>query len=320
MIAPSMNAPAAIQRESGEVTYLPDHLSASSISLFGQCSLKWLFSRLYDTAWVPSALAFGAAIHSCFEHHSRQLMTGESTDATELLAVFTEKWNAFESKKPVRYGSREDRDALMCKAANIIDVFLDTRNGERTILAIEEPLSIQLADDLPPIIGFIDLITLERSGDDVWIGVYDYKTAAKKPGESVGKDKMDQLVLYNLALKSVHAVEGLEGLPVKLSYEFFTKTKKAARYAVSVEPTRRDKERFIAKARAVWRAIQANAIHPQRGWMCSSCPYTQHCSKWPDWTSIERNHKRKNGGQNGRLQTQDLFADLQEAAGGSAEA
>ena len=173
--------------------------------------MKWLFSRLYDTAWVPSALAFGAAIHSCFEHHSRQLMTGESTDATELLAVFTEKWNAFESKKPVRYGSREDRDALMCKAANIIDVFLDTRNGERTILAIEEPFSIQLADDLPPIIGFIDLITLERSGDDVWIGVYDYKTAAKKPGESVGKDKMDQLVLYNLALKSVHAVEGLEG-------------------------------------------------------------------------------------------------------------
>lgn len=266
------------------------HLSVSQIRSYALCSLQWFFSRRYEPEFVSSSLVFGSAFHESLQAYYQGRLEGASLGAEALFAVFQTAWKT--ESRPIHYGKTEDKDSLHATAKRMLDAFLaSVRPGE--VVAVEEPFQCRLAEDLPPLVGFIDLIEI-RTGEDGVRRAYlvDHKTAAKRPGA----DDMDpdQLALYAIAAHRIGLLREI-GLPFSLRYDVILKTKTPELLPIPVEPTRHDGIRLIEKARRSARGMANDVVFPCPGWMCAGCGYQARCREWPE----ERSEFARTNGSSG---------------------
>lgn len=246
------------------------HLSISQIKRFQTCPLQWQYSRRYTPAFVSSALVFGKGVHEGLRLFYQGRLEGRKVGLEEMLAGYDSTWD--EENLPVRYGKKETPESLRTTAAAILTLFLE-RAQDSEVIAVEERLWLRVSEDLPEVVGYVDLI--ERLGDGT-VRLVDFKTAARKPSES-SPPQPEQLLLYGLAAGGAAL---FEQVPV-LQYTYFTKTKTPELIEHVVTPTTGSFTKLLELISRCGRAMERNAAYPCPGWQCAGCGYQDRCATWP---------------------------------------
>jgi len=264
-----------------------DHLSYSQARAFSNCPLQWRLSREYAPAFVPASLLFGGGIHAAVESFYRARRLGVTVTVDDMLDAYENHWERETTSKglPVRFTAKlEDADGMRELASKMLAAFIvSARPGE--VVAVEEPFSVNLAPDLPPVIGRIDLVEVRVGHDGVRrLHLVDIKTAARRP---TAEDlNADQLVLYTLAARQAGWAESL-GLPLSAEFRVITKSAKTPEViGVPVAVTPHDTVRFTEKMRQCWKSMQTGNSYPAPSWTCSACGYSTLCRAWPNLPAV----------------------------------
>jgi hypothetical protein len=255
------------------------HLSASQLRTYCTCSLKWSFSRRFAPEFVSSGLIFGSAFHAALQAFYQGYLEGRAVGAVDMIAAYDTVWQE-EAAAEIRYGKTESAESLLETAGRMIEAFLAQVTPGR-IVAIEEPFECLLADDLPSLVGYIDLIEIKQGPDGVErLHLVDFKTAAKRPSADEGPDQ-DQLTLYAIAAYRTGLLAQF-GLPLIVRVDTIIKTKAPEVVSRPFQLKKPEIKRLVEKARVCSRGMKEGIFFPQPGWMCSNCGYNQRCALWPE--------------------------------------
>ena len=245
-----------------------NHISHSKISEFLKCPRKFhLHRRLrIPPAFTPSALIFGGAIHEALSVFHQARLEGRKLGEESLMEAYDERWA--EEDNEIHFSKDQDAEALREKAEGMIAAYLEDPSLAGLPLAVEESINTCLRDDLPPLLGRIDL--LERS-EDGGLVLTDFKTASSRRSKDPS-----QLVLYREALR----ILGYPGAgEAKLRYVVLLKTREPA---VNVQEPKLDGGelgRLLGLYRAAWQSIRNGASHPVPGWWCRDCQWKHKCDQ-----------------------------------------
>jgi len=282
MIMPTLPTSGRLTEPTNRITpsNKSDHISYSQIKSYCMCSLKWYFSRHFESVSVSSALVFGKSWHAAVEHYYQEHMQGVTADVTQLFDVFSSEYA--EEKKPIIYGKTESEDILFEKAQQMLKVFCDNVIPGK-VVAIEEEIRCTLQQDMPELLGYIDLIEICKNdrGEDELVLV-DHKTTARKPAGpgAPGAPDYNQLLLYAIAAHKLNLVKQYN-LPLRLRFDYITKTKEPSYIQFRFEPDHNKARRLLATMRSCCRGMREGIIFPNPGWQCSGCGYKKLCDKWP---------------------------------------
>jgi putative RecB family exonuclease len=262
-----------------------DHISHSQVTQYTMCSLKWWFSKNFIPDFVAAVLVFGRAIHAGIEVFYQQRLRGSEATIDDMMSAFDQVFA--EERTPIQYGAKESVESLRDKAGQMFQTVLDNIQPS-TVLAIEQPFRIRLSDDIPDVLGYIDLIEIVETDDGPVIELIDFKTAAKKQNDMPA----DQLHLYEMAVQATGLVKDFD-LPIRLGFRVITKTKDPDFQILNVESSTQQQDRLKAKMGACVKGMKAGIVYPNPGWQCGSCPFKRHCAVWPDVDSIAGTFPRK---------------------------
>ena len=168
--------------------------------------MQWFLSRRYPPESVPANLVFGASFHAALDAYYQARLEGRDAGLDDLLAAFSTHWAEELAGKhghesvPVKFSAKDEDEAnLRALAERMLSAFLEYRKERASeVIAIEESFRVDVADDLPPLVGRVDLVEIVTGDDGArTICLTDFKTAARKPTlEDLGAD---QLLIYGKA-------------------------------------------------------------------------------------------------------------------------
>jgi len=264
------------------------HLSYSQTRNYGGCPLAWWLSRRYAAEFVPANLIFGASFHAALDAYYQARLEGREAGLDDLLAAFSKHWSEeLEGRHghppaPVKFSAKdESEENLLALAGRMLSAFLDRQHEQPSeVIAIEESFRIEIGDDLPPLVGRIDLIEIATGEDGQrTLCLTDFKTSSRKQTlDDIGNE---QLLIYGRAAVGLGLVNAFN-LPLALRYLLVTKTKEPQVLTVPAEHTPRDWTRLVEKIRMTWRGMQAGVVFPVTSWRCSGCGHARLCGEWPD--------------------------------------
>lgn len=248
------------------------HISFSQINTYLLCSLKYMFTYVLkeEYPFTPVSLVFGTSIHEAIAMYYQAKLEGEILPPEVLMEQFHKRWAEEEERREIKYNG-DDKDTTLGMAGKLLNVFCERDNPDETIVGIEEPFSITLGDDIPPLVGQIDLLTADDKGA---IAVVDHKTAARRKTSAECDGDM-QMTCYSLGVKSLGYNED-----VLFMFQVLLKQKNPALERYYTTRNNRDRERLVKHIRAVYKAIQREVFMPVPNYTCSTCPYGELCSKW----------------------------------------
>lgn len=251
-----------------------DHLSASQITLYQLCSLKYRFKYIdrIPVSYKPSALAFGSSVHAALAWFHRQLVGGgNGVNKEKLLAIFEADWFAQNLDNRVRYKNGETSTSLAILGKEMLQLYFE--HPEHRIQGAEVPFAVPIignnGDGQLPIglEGYIDLIV----EDDV---IVEFKTSNQTMTQADAHEHM-QLTAYSYAYQSLHG-----RIPKGLKIVDFVKNKRPKMVILKSQRTKTDHERFIALCHQVFKAIGRGVFMPRQSFMCRDCEYANHCQNW----------------------------------------
>ena len=243
------------------------HLSHSQIEEFTRCPRRYHLHRRVGLKpqFCPSGLLFGVAMHSAVGVYHQLRLEGKEAGLPLLLKTFRAKWQS--EDLPVKYKEDESPESFAALAKKMLRTYIDDQKGGAQVIAVEEPFRLHLSDDLPPIVGRIDLVEMEEGR----LVLSDFKTASSRR-----EPDPEQLVLYTHAAKELDfpCEDGAGARYVVLTK---TKTPKVVRF--DVEVTRQHTERLRALYQSAWKDIQRRCSFPRTGWWCDGCRWAKYCDQ-----------------------------------------
>jgi len=251
-----------------------EHLSVSRIALYLRCGKRFWFDYVLHEEWedVPAALVVGGAVHEALAAHNQAILEGRTATPAELHALVHDAVRA--ETRTISCGKGEAPDALASHACRLVDAMVAATAIDDTsrILAVEEAFETELAPDLPPLRGVIDVVEA-RKGRSV---IGEYKTSAHTYSDLRVQTDI-QLSAYALAatrmvLPGVRSIED-----VGLEFRVVTKTRTPV---VDVRQTTRsmhDVERLRELAADVCRGVAAGSFPRRVDWHCQTCPFRRRC-------------------------------------------
>lgn len=244
------------------------HISYSQINEFLMCPKKYHLHRRLKLPpdFMPSSLAFGIAMHEAIALFHQKRLAGFRAGEEEILATFQKHWDS--QKLPIKYKKNEGEDVLREKARGMLGKYLESPHVCGTPLAVEEKVHAVLRDDLPPILGRIDLLEKTEDGGQI---LTDFKTASSRRAQDEG-----QLLLYREALR----MAGYTGADtIQLRCVVLLKTKEPDIDIQTFDADDGKLKKLMSLYRETWDAIQNGVSHPTPGWQCSSCQWAHLCSQ-----------------------------------------
>jgi CRISPR/Cas system-associated exonuclease Cas4 (RecB family) len=173
----------------------------------------------------------------------------------------------------VQWADEGGKTAALELATRMLTAWTTWKRPGARILAVEHQFELTLAENLPPLVGRVDLV--EEHPDHVLL--LDVKTARSRWSAQQVEEHAAQLVLYRLAIEPL-AKE--LGKPVKLGWEIITKGKVPQVERIIVDQPEDATGRQVKIAQEVVRAIEAGIFIPMPGWACASCPWAGPCRDW----------------------------------------
>jgi hypothetical protein len=252
-----MTAAAAVAPTTLGARCAPDHLSHSQVQTFTGCPRKWTYEKVDHAPreCIPAALAFGSAVHDTLAEVNEAALHGERVDAPARLVVAWKE--AIAGDLPVHFG-KDDVDDLLAKGRALVAAYTPPSG----IIGVEQPFSVSLDPDLPPVEGRIDLIRRDERGDLV---VADLKTAGTRTlSDTHGVEA--QLALYGCAYPAAR-------------YEAIVLAKLKTPVVTVQSITIWPHHRLVTTYREVFAAMQAGVRFAVRGWHCDGCQFCHRCAE-----------------------------------------
>lgn len=248
------------------------HISFSQINTYLMCSLKYMFTYVQkiDLPFTPVSLVFGTSIHDAIAAYYQGKLEGQILPPEALVEQFNKRWAEEEKRREIRYIG-DDKESTIGMAGKLLNVFCERDNPHETIVGIEEPFRINVGEDIPPLVGQIDLITADEKGA---IAVVDHKTAARRKTPVECNADM-QMTCYSIGVKSLGYDE-----EVLLMFQVLLKQKNPAMERYYTTRNDRERDRLVKLIKEVYRAIQSGVFMPVSNFTCPSCPYGELCSQW----------------------------------------
>jgi putative RecB family exonuclease len=253
--------------------YEIDHLSASQINLYLQCSLKYRFLYIdrVPKPFKPSGLAFGGVIHSAIDWFHRQRKQRRQVELDELYRILKADWFCQKCEDEIRYKDGEDESNLLLVAREMLSLYYHSPlNG---VVETELPFRIPLihpenGENMGvPLEGFIDLI---ETGDVIT----EFKTSAK----AMNADSLDDLLQLTAYSYAYRMLFGRDPQTLKVVNFVKTRTPKMNVLETTVKPE--DYKRLFHLAKEVLKSIRAEIFFPRQSFMCKDCEYRTHCGEW----------------------------------------
>jgi len=252
-----------------------EYISASRLSCWQQCRRKHYFRYIANLPSDPSAaMHLGKAVHSTLQQWNLWRWEKRPYTREELQSNFLKQWDAELAKHPVTWKSDTEQETLRNKAWDLVTAYLDANiiSDDERIAGVEVRLEAKVDDDLPPIIGIVDLV---REGGRI----VDFKTAAKSPAQnSIAHAHGTQLGIYALLYR--HCTGAKEG-GLELHHLVKTKTPKIA---VSEIPPLADREinNVIELMHRYVDAVKSEDYTASPSFLCAGCEHLDRCKRWPD--------------------------------------
>jgi len=254
-----------------------EHLSASSIGTYVECSLSYRFSKIdkIPMEFINDALVFGTGIHKTLEYFYLERMTGVDLLLKDVHEVFDTTWkNLAEENEQIQYSRNHDFKSLLMFGKDLLTAWHNKLPKDNfNIIGIEEAFSFNIPGIPLPFIGAMDLIEEDEAGTII---ITDFKTS----GRAYSTDEVDQnqqLTLYQMAVKSM----GYEDREILLKFDTLIKTKNPRFEQYWTTRSELDEHRLIRKSIQVWDGIQKNVFIPNdTSWKCKNCSYKTACNEW----------------------------------------
>ena len=254
-----------------------EHLSASSIGTYVECSLMYKFSKIdhIPMEQKSDAMEFGSAIHNTLEQYYQEKMIGEKLLLKDIHEIFEKIWkNRAEDKIDIQFNKGHDFKSMLMMGKDLLTVWYNKLPDDNyTIIGIEEAFSFYIPGIPIPFIGGMDLIEEDSSGTII---ITDHKTSGK--AYSIADvDQNQQLTLYQLAMKSM----GYHDREILLKFDTLIKTKIPKFEQYWTTRSELDEHRLIRKSVQVWEGIQKGVFIPNdTSWKCKNCSYKVACDSW----------------------------------------
>lgn len=250
-----------------------DHLSASQINLYLQCSLKYRYQYidLIPRPFKSSGLAFGSVMHSALEWLHKEKLKGNGVTLDRLYKIFESDWFSLKVESEIFYKDGEDEMKLLVMGKELLGLYFDSPvNG---VMGAEVPFHLPLknittGEELGVRFeGIIDLI----EADDV---IVEFKTS----GRSIDPQSLDdyiQLTAYAYAYRLLFGKE-----PSKIKIFNFIKARTPRMAILETTREKKDYERLYYLAQKVLEGIMAGYFFPRTSYLCKDCEYSGLCKKW----------------------------------------
>jgi putative RecB family exonuclease len=251
-----------------------DHISASQITLYILCSLKYKFQYIdkIPRPFKSSGLAFGSVMHSAIEWLHKQRIKGRQVLLEKLHKIFESDWFAQKVDTKIQFKEDEDEVKLLLAGKEMLGLYFNSPSNE--IVSAEVPfhdlplINPSTGEELEiPLEGFIDLI---EKGDIVT----EFKTSARSMDPESLNDHL-QLSVYGYAYRTLFGRE-----PKVLKIINFVKTKTPKMVPIETSREKRDYERLFNIAKQVLLGTEAGVFFPRTSFMCKDCEYEDLCRKW----------------------------------------
>jgi CRISPR/Cas system-associated exonuclease Cas4 (RecB family) len=233
-----------------------DHLSHSQVQTFTACPRKWHYEKVerVPPERVGAARLFGSAIHDTLAQVNEAALHGERIDAA---GVFITTWKqaVAQAAVPISFG-KDGADDLLAKGRGLVTAYVPPTG----IIGVEQPFTVEIDPDLPPIEGRIDLIRRDADGD---LTITDIKTASSRRLADTHAVEA-QLGLYDLAYPAARHDAIVLG---KL------KTPTVTFQPVVPWPEARLRRHYLEVHAAMVRGVRYAVL----GWACEGCAFADRC-------------------------------------------
>jgi putative RecB family exonuclease len=249
-----------------------DHLSASQIQLYMDCSLKYKFSKIdkLPKPFKPAGMALGSSVDATVEWLHQKWNKGQEVSLESVWDIFEADWYA-QSMHPIRYAKEETEEDVLNVGKNLLSVYFEhaPRNDViKTQFAFNVPLvDFQTGERLDiSLVGIMDKI---EKGDVV----VDLKTWSRMISDDDLESNI-QLSAYAYAYRVMYRKNPSLRLDVLL------KTKKPRFEQLPAFRTEDDNNIFFNICKEVYTSIQKEVFFPNPSWKCRDCEYRQVCWFW----------------------------------------
>ena len=253
----------------------PLQLSASSISAYESCPMKYQFQYLWGIRGGPHAqMTFGNVMHATIREFVSEWRKRGKMPLAEVLAIYEREWSS--AGFPDDYQEGEYRKAGREQLEAFYRSFCA---APPDVLYLEKKFELPLEHDVI-VTGRMDQVN--RIGGRT-IEIVDYKTGRPRTAEKAEDDL--QLSIYALAAQDV-----LDQEPGRLVFYNLTNNE-------AVESTRDAKALAAAKARIAEVAdqIRAGEFSPKRGYACGHCDYKPLCPEHEQLVTIQAGLHNRSG-------------------------
>lgn len=250
---------------------LQQTVSASRLSLFLQCRLKFCFRyvlRLPKTK-TPS-LHVGNAVHAVLKAWNKARWLQQPLTLKQAHDAYAAAW-ADDSEGPVNWEPGEE-DEEKTTGWRLIDTYLRESHVPADLKpdAVEVPVEADLHEHgLPRLIGVLDLVQQEQ--------VIDYKTASTTPNpEKVAHTNEIQTSAYAVLYR--HNTGDIES---GLQLHHLVKLKNPKIVVTHLPPMSAPQQtRLFRQMEAYLRGLDRRDFIPSPGMHCSSCEFFNECRQW----------------------------------------
>jgi len=249
-----------------------DHLSASQIQSYLDCSLKYKFNYIdrLPKPFRASGLALGSAFHAAAEWLHNKWSNGNDVSLESVWDIFEADWYA-QSLEPILYKNEETENEVLNLGRNLISVYFN-HAPRNEVVHTELPFQLPVTNIET---GEVLDITLKGIIDKIEVGdvVVDLKTW----GRMISQHDLEcnlQLSAYAYAYWMMY-----KKFP-HLRFDVLLKTKTPRYEQMETERVLEDCVIFFNICREVYVSIQKEVFIPNPSWKCQGCEYRDQCWFW----------------------------------------
>ena len=269
MTAPA-EPPKAQRSESEILSSLQDTVSASRLTVFLQCRLKFYFRHVLGLKKTKApALHVGSSVHAVLKAWNKARWLQKPLTLKDIHERFSEAW-ADDSEGPVAWEGEEVLEKAT--AWRLCETYLRECPMDPDIKpdAVDVPVEAELKEHgLPTLHGILDLVQQGR--------IIDYKTASSTPQpEKVAHTHEVQTSLYAVLYRA-----NRDRKETGMELHHLVKLKNPKVVITTLPPMSDEQQsRLFRLLESYSRGVQRRDFVPSPGMQCSSCEFFNECRRW----------------------------------------
>jgi len=253
------------------ISHLQKQVSASRLTLFLQCRLKFFFRYVAGlTKPKSAALHVGGTVHAVLKSWNKARWKSQPLTLKELHNEFSKAWTDA-GGEPVQWGPGEEDDEKAI-GWRLVETYIRESNIPANVKpdAVEVPVEADLhAHGLPTLVGVLDLVQAGK--------IVDYKTSSTTPNaEKVAHTTEVQTSAYAVLYRDA---TGRRETGIELHH--LVKLKNPKLVITALEPmSDHQQTRLFHLMEAYVDGLERRDFVPSPGLQCAACEFFNECRAW----------------------------------------